>query len=102
MKDHWLHMVMFNYCHTKFPDVKYWCTRRTYLRTSSTWRHRILAMLFIPLEPIVLDMELTWRTKQNHTLLRYMAKNKVAIEINLVSNEFILKSQRKSPSHLFI
>jgi adenosine deaminase/adenosine deaminase CECR1 len=23
MKDHWLHMVMFNYCHTKFPDVKY-------------------------------------------------------------------------------
>jgi adenosine deaminase/adenosine deaminase CECR1 len=27
---------------------------------------------------------------------------KVAIEINLVSNEFILKSQRKSPSHLFI
>jgi adenosine deaminase/adenosine deaminase CECR1 len=23
MKDYWLHMVMFNYCHTKFPDVKY-------------------------------------------------------------------------------
>jgi hypothetical protein len=29
--------------------------------------------------------------KVSHELLRYMAKNKVAIEINLVSNEFILK-----------
>jgi adenosine deaminase/adenosine deaminase CECR1 len=27
MKDYWLHMVMFNYCHTKFPDVKYPCMR---------------------------------------------------------------------------
>jgi hypothetical protein len=40
MKDYWLHMVMFNYCHTKFPDVKYWCTRAN-LRTSSTWRSDI-------------------------------------------------------------
>jgi hypothetical protein len=31
---------------------------------------------------------------KSYELLRYMAKNKIAIEINLVSNEFILKSKK--------
>jgi hypothetical protein len=36
MKDYWLHMVMFNYCHTKFPDEILHACRRTYTRTCST------------------------------------------------------------------
>jgi hypothetical protein len=36
-----------------------------------------------------------------YELLRYMAKNSIAIEINLVSNEFIL-NVKKPPSFLII
>jgi adenosine deaminase/adenosine deaminase CECR1 len=39
---------------------------------------------------------------KSYELLRYMAKNKVAIEINLVSNEFILKvKENRHPISLY-
>jgi hypothetical protein len=68
MKDYWLHMVMFNYCHTKFPDVKLHACRRTYTRTCSTGGFNIaLTTLFIRLEPTALGTELIWLMKANHT-----------------------------------
>ena len=40
--------------------------------------------------------------KNNYELLRYMAKNKIAIEINLTSNEFILKvKENRHPFTLY-
>jgi adenosine deaminase/adenosine deaminase CECR1 len=48
-------------------------------------------MLFIRLEPIALaTVDMAYEGK-SYELLRLYGKNKVAIEINLVSNEFILK-----------
>lgn len=94
MKDYWLHMIMFNYCHSRYPNVKY------------TMHAGELTLGLVPPE------ELTWHIgaavytaganrighgvdmayeKDSYSLLRYMAKKTIPIEINLVSNEFILK-----------
>jgi hypothetical protein len=46
--------------------------------------------------------ELIYYESKSYELLRYMAKNKVAIEINLVSNEFILKvKENRHPISLY-
>ncbi|MEC5166399.1 hypothetical protein RCH18_002139 [Flavobacterium sp. PL11] len=94
MKDYWLHMLMFKYCHSRYPNVKY------------TMHAGELTLGLVPPE------ELTWHIsaavhtaganrighgvdiayeKDSYDLLRFMAKNKIPVEINLVSNEFILK-----------
>ncbi|HJV18702.1 MAG TPA: hypothetical protein VJ552_02380 [Sediminibacterium sp.] len=94
MKDYWLHMVMYKYCNALYPKV----------RNSLHAGELVLGL--------VLPEELTWhigaavhtakarrighgvdiaQEANNYELLEYMAKNKVAVEINLVSNEFILK-----------
>jgi hypothetical protein len=94
MKDYWLHMVMYKYCNARYPKV----------RNSMHAGELVLGM--------VLPEELTWhigaavytakarrighgvdiaQEANNYELLQYMAKNKIAVEINLVSNEFILK-----------
>ena len=94
MKDYWLHMLMFKYLHSLYPDVKY------------TLHAGELTLGLVPPE------ELTWHISgavytaganrighgvdmayeaNCYDLLRYMSKNKIPVEINLVSNEFILK-----------
>lgn len=94
MGDYWLHMQMYQFCHKQYPDVAY------------SMHAGELAMGMVPPE------EMTWHiTDAVHTagakrighgvdipyethsygLLRHMADNKIAVEINLVSNEFILK-----------
>ncbi len=105
MKDYWLHMVMFKYCHSRFPNVKY------------SMHAGELALGLVQPE------ELTWHIRSaiftaganrighgvaiayeenSYDLLRYMAKNKIAIEINLVSNEFILKvKENRHPISLY-
>jgi adenosine deaminase/adenosine deaminase CECR1 len=95
-EDYWLHMVMFNYCHTKFPDVKY------------SMHAGELTLGLVQPEDLTSHINdavytaganrighgLIWLMKsKSYELLRYMAKNKIAIEINLV-NEFILKSKK--------
>ncbi len=94
MKDYWLHMQMYKFCHEQYPDVQY------------AMHAGELAPGMVPPE------ELTWHISEAvytagakrighgvdipyeadaYELLRYMAGNRIAIEINLVSNEFILK-----------
>lgn len=94
MKDYWLHMQMYRFCHEKYPQVEY------------AMHAGELVLGMVPPE------ELTWHISEAvytagakrighgvdipyeadaYGLLRHMAKNKIAVEINLVSNEFILK-----------
>lgn len=94
MKDYWLHMQMYKFCHEKYPDVQY------------AMHAGELVLGMVPPE------ELTWHISEAvytagakrighgvdipyeadaYELLRYMAENRIVVEINLVSNEFILK-----------
>lgn len=94
MKDYWLHMVMFKYCHSKFPDVKYTLhagelTLGLVLPEDLTW-HINDAIHIAGANRIGHGVDIAYEAN-SYDLLRYMAKNNIPIEINLVSNEFILK-----------
>ncbi|MEO0895633.1 MAG: adenosine deaminase [Bacteroidota bacterium] len=103
MKDYWLHMQMFKFCKEKFPAVK------------TSMHAGELTLGLVPPE------ELTWHIdeavrvaganrighgvdipyeKDTYGLMRYMMKNNIAVEINLSSNEFILKV--KEDAHPFL
>ena len=94
MKDYWLHMVMFKYCHSKFPNVKYAMhagelTLGLVRPEELSW-HINAAVYIAGANRIGHGVDLAYEEK-NYDLLRYMAKNNIPIEINLTSNEFILK-----------
>jgi adenosine deaminase len=94
MKDYELHMLFYKYCHTKFPKVKYSMhagelTLGLVQPEELTW-HINSAVYTAGANRIGHGVDLAYE-KNNYDLLRYMAKNKIAIEINLTSNEFILK-----------
>jgi adenosine deaminase len=94
MKDYWLHMVMFKYCHTKFPEVKYTLhagelTLGLVQPEDLTW-HINAAIHTAGANRIGHGVDIAYEEKA-YDLLRYMAKNNIPIEINLTSNEFILK-----------
>lgn len=94
MKDYWLHMVMFNYCHSQFPAVKYSMhagelTLGLVQPEDLTWHIRD-AVHVAGAYRIGHGVDMAYEEKA-YDLLRFMAKNSIAIEINLVSNEFILK-----------
>jgi adenosine deaminase/adenosine deaminase CECR1 len=94
MQDYWLHMVMFNYCHSKFPDVRYSMHAGELtlglVQPEDLTSHINDAVYTAGANRIGHGVDMAYESKA-YELLRYMAKNKVAIEINLVSNEFILK-----------
>ncbi|MGY0036378.1 hypothetical protein [Pedobacter sp. NJ-S-72] len=94
MRDYWLHMQMFSYCHKKKSEVKY------------TLHAGELALGLVKPE------ELTWHISSavydagasrighgvdmpyeanSYALMNYMKEKGIAVEINLFSNEFILK-----------
>ncbi|SDX21420.1 amidohydrolase family protein [Flavobacterium degerlachei] len=94
MKDYWLQMVMFNYCHNRYPTVKYSMhagelTLGLVQPEDLTWHIRD-AVYTAGAYRIGHGVDLAYE-ENPYELLRYMAKNSIAIEINLVSNEFILK-----------
>ena len=94
MKDYWLHMVMFKYCHSQFPTVKYSMhagelTLGLVQPEDLTWHIRD-AVYTAGAYRIGHGVDMAYEEK-SYDLLKYMAKNNIAIEINLVSNEFILK-----------
>ncbi|SHG28748.1 adenosine deaminase [Flavobacterium micromati] len=94
MKDYWLHMVMFKYCNSRYPNVKYTMhagelTLGLVQPEELTW-HINAAVYIAGANRIGHGVDLAYETN-SYELLRYMAKNKIPIEINLVSNEFILK-----------
>ncbi|MGO4773811.1 adenosine deaminase [Flavobacterium sp. W22_SRS_FK3] len=94
MKDYWLHMVMFKYCHSKFPDVEYTLhagelTLGLVQPEDLTW-HINSAIYTAGANRIGHGVDIAYEAN-SYDLLRYMSKNKIPIEINLASNEFILK-----------
>ncbi|MDW8850634.1 adenosine deaminase [Flavobacterium sp. MMLR14_040] len=105
MKDYWLHMVMFKYCHAKFPNVKYTLhagelTLGLVLPEDLTW-HINDAIHVAGANRIGHGVDIAYEAN-SYDLLRYMAKNNIPIEINLVSNEFILKvKENRHPFTLY-
>ncbi|RKS92478.1 adenosine deaminase [Flavobacterium limicola] len=94
MKDYWLHMVMFKYCHSRYPNVKYTMhagelTLGLVQPEDLTW-HIGAAVYTAGAHRIGHGVDMAYE-KDSYDLLRYMAKKTIPIEINLVSNEFILK-----------
>ena len=94
MKDYWLHMIMFKYCHSKYPNVKYTMhagelTLGLVQPEELTW-HIGAAVYTAGANRIGHGVDVAYE-KDSYDLLRYMAKKSISIEINLVSNEFILK-----------
>lgn len=94
MKDYELHMLMFKYCHSRFPKVKYTLhagelTLGLVLPEELSW-HISAAVYTAGANRIGHGVDIAYEDK-SYDLLRYMAKNNIPVEINLVSNEFILK-----------
>jgi adenosine deaminase len=94
MKDYWLHMVMFKYCHSRFPNVKYTLhagelTLGLVQPEDLTW-HINSAIYIAGAYRIGHGVDIAYEAN-SYDLLRYMSKNNIPIEINLASNEFILK-----------
>ena len=94
MKDYRLHMIMFKYCHSRYPDVKYSLhagelTLGLVQPEDLTWHIRS-AVYTAKANRIGHGVDIAYEDSC-YNLLRYMSKNKIPVEINLVSNEFILK-----------
>ncbi|WP_347051935.1 adenosine deaminase [Flavobacterium olei] len=105
MKDYWLHMVMFKYCHSKFSDVKYTLhagelTLGLVQPEELTW-HINDAIYIAGANRIGHGVDIAYESN-SYDLLKYMSKNNIPIEINLVSNEFILKvKENRHPFTLY-
>ncbi len=94
MSDYWLHMQMFRYLHSKYPKVKYSMhagelTLGLVKPEELTW-HINEAVRVAGAQRIGHGVDMAYE-RNPYELLQYMADNKIAIEINLYSNEFILK-----------
>jgi adenosine deaminase len=105
MKDYWLHMILFKYCHSRYPNVKYAMhagelTLGLVPPEQLTW-HINQAVYTAGANRIGHGVDIAYE-ENSYDLLRYMAKNKIPIEINLVSNEFILKiKENRHPITLY-
>ncbi|WP_268847263.1 adenosine deaminase [Flavobacterium aestivum] len=105
MKDYWLHMVMFKYCHSRFPKVKYTLhagelTLGLVQPEELTW-HINAAVYTAGANRIGHGVDMAYEEK-SYDLMRYMAKNNIPVEINLASNEFILKiKENRHPITLY-
>ena len=105
MRDYWLHMQMFRYMHSKYPNVKYAMHAGELALgmvkpEEMTW-HINEAVRVAGANRIGHGVDIPYEYK-SFDLLKYMAKNKTAIEINLYSNEFILKvKEDEHPFNLY-
>ncbi|MBB6270541.1 hypothetical protein HDF26_000968 [Pedobacter cryoconitis] len=94
MRDYWLHMQMFNYCHKKYPAVKYTMhagelTLGLVKPEELTW-HISSAVYDAGASRIGHGVDMPYEAN-SYALMNYMREKGIAVEINLFSNEFILK-----------
>ncbi len=94
MRDYWLHMQMFRFCHNKFPRVKYAMHAGELALgmvkpEEMTW-HINAAVHIAGANRIGHGVDIPYE-HDCYDLLHYMADHKIPVEINLYSNEFILK-----------
>lgn len=105
LNDYWLHMVMFKYCHAKYPSVKITLHAGELALgmvkpEELTW-HIDAAVKVAGASRIGHGVDIPYETN-SYELLRYMSQHKIAVEINLFSNEFILKiKDDKHPISLY-
>jgi len=94
MRDYWLHMQMYKFCHAKFPNVKYAMHAGELalgmVKPEELGWHINAAVHTAGASRIGHGVDIAYEAKP-YDLLNYMARNGIAIEINLYSNEFILK-----------
>lgn len=94
MKYYWLHMQMFRFLGTKYKDVKYSLHAGELalgmVRPEDLTWHINSAVREAGAKRIGHGVDLPYEADP-YGLLAYMSKNDIAIEINLYSNEFILK-----------
>jgi hypothetical protein len=93
MADYWLHMMMFKYCHTKYPQLTFSLHAGELALgmvkpEELTW-HINAAVHIAGARRIGHGVAIPYETNV-YDLLRHMSRNKIAVEINLSSNEFIL------------
>jgi adenosine deaminase len=98
-------MILFKYCHSRYTNVKYAMhagelTLGMVPPEQLTW-HINQAVYTAGANRIGHGVDIAYE-ENSYDLLRYMAKNKIPIEINLVSNEFILKvKENRHPITLY-
>ena len=93
MKDYWLHCRMFKFCHELFPNVKYTMhageLRMGMVKPEELTWHIDEAVRVAKANRIGHGVDMA--TERNvYDLLNYMHTHKIAVELNLVSNAFIL------------
>jgi adenosine deaminase len=93
MRDYWLHMQMFAFFHTKFPNVPIdlhagELTLGFVKPEDLTW-HIDSAVYIAHPKRIGHGVDIAYE-REGDKLLDYMHEHNIAIEINLASNEFIL------------
>lgn len=93
MRDYWLHMRTFAYCHQKYPSVKYSMhageITEGYVQPEALTNHISEAVHVAGAQRIGHGIDIAYE-KNNYQLLNYMSRNHIAVEINLSSNEYIL------------
>jgi adenosine deaminase/adenosine deaminase CECR1 len=93
MRDYWLHMRMFAYCHQKYPSVKYSMhageITEGYVQPEALTNHIFEAVYVAGAQRIGHGVDIAYE-KNNYQLLNYMSRSHIAVEINLSSNEYIL------------
>ena len=93
MRDYWLHMQMFAYCHQKNSSIKYSMhageITQGYVQPEELTWHISEAVYKAGAQRIGHGIDIAYENN-NYKLLNYMNKNHVAVEINLSSNEYIL------------
>ncbi len=93
LQDYWLHMIMYKYCHSRFPTVRYSMhagelSMNLVKPEALTWHIRS-AVYTAKANRIGHGVSIAYEDSC-YDLLRYMANQKIAVEINLASNAFIL------------
>lgn len=93
MRDYWLHMQFFAFCKKMYGNVTYSMhagelTEGVVQPEELSW-HINSAVIIAGANRIGHGVDIAYE-KDNYSLLRYMSTNKIPVEINLLSNEFIL------------
>lgn len=93
LADYWLHMLMFKYCHAKYPRVKITLHAGELalglVKPEDLNWHIGAAIHVAGASRIGHGVAIPYETNC-YDLLRYMRQHNIAVEINLFSNEFIL------------
>lgn len=98
MRDYGLHMLMFNYCQEKYPKVKYALHAGELtlglVKPEELTSHINDAVYLAKADRVGHATAIPYEHNSTE-LLKYMAKNNIPIEVNLVSNSFILNIEKE-------